>query len=157
MKDLISIPLPVNNYIKKYLIATYGDEYKVRIADSFGILILNILQKKSIYYDYKKEKDNRCTSYPIFLSISNFEKYGCAISEQRLYLIHKSLDADFRKSMYHTAIINFHKFGIQYKKSIETFLKSFNIDEDELSYGTIRRDFNRKKAKIEAALKLKKR
>ncbi|MBS9766520.1 MAG: hypothetical protein KGV44_03130 [Flavobacteriaceae bacterium] len=57
--------------------------------------------------------------------------------------------------MYRTAIINYQSFGIQYKKSITAYLESFNITEDELSYSTIRKDFNRKKSEIENALRLK--
>ncbi len=155
MENTITIALPVKSYIKKYLETQYGADYKVNISDSFGILILNVLHKKTSYYNYKREKDNREESFPIHISLSNFEKYGCGITDMQLYLIHKSIDYDFRMSMFQAAVINHRKFGIRYKESIESFLDSFNISEDELSYSTIRKDFNRKKTKIEQSLNLK--
>ncbi len=155
MENKITIQLSVNSYIKKYLESAYGLEYKVSNTDDFGILILNTLGKKSTYYEYKREKDNRSDLYTIHISLSNFEKYGCTISERQLYLIHKSIDYNFRSAMYRAAIVNYESFGIQYKKSINAYLKSFDITEDELSYSTIRKDFNRKKADIQASLYLK--
>lgn len=154
MQNVITIQLPVSIYIKKYLVALHGPTYHVSITDDFGILILNTLRKKSIYYHYKSQKEIS-TCYSISISFSNFEKYGCGISELQLHQIYKSLDSHFRMTMYRTAIINYHSFGIQYKKSILAYLKSYGITEDEMSYGTIRKDFNRKKSEIELKLKIK--
>lgn len=155
MQNCITIWLPVSSYIKNFLVAVYGDAYKVSATDDLGILILNILQKKSVYYEYKRKNDDRNTNYPIHISFSNFEKYGCVISEQQLYQINKSLDSNFRNTMYRNAIVNQHSFGIQYKKTILAYLKSYGITEDEMNYATIRKDFNRKKASIESKLRIK--
>lgn len=155
MRNYLTIRLPVSSYIKKFLVAVYGDAYRVSVTDDFGILILNILQKKSIYYKYNRKNDDRNTNFSIHISFSNFEKYGCVISEQQLYQINKSLDSNFRTTMYRNAIINFHSFGVQYKKSILAYLNSYGITEEEMKYTSVRKDFNRKKGAIESKLRLK--
>lgn len=150
---MVILQLPVSNYIKKYLIALYGESYKLTINDELGILIRNCLQKKT-YYNYKPIKDIRNTHYSIHISISQFEKYGCMIREQQISEIYKTLDFNFRNNIYRQAVINKIKFNIDYKDSVLAYLSSFGISENEMSYSTIRKDFNRKKEKIESQLLL---
>lgn len=150
---MVIIFLPVSDYIKKYLTALYGESYKVSINDEFGILIKNCLQKKT-YYKYKPSKDNRSTHYPIHISISQLEKYGCIIREQQVSEIYKTLDFNFRNNIYRQAVINKTKFNIDYKDSVLAYLSSYGIKENEMSYSTIRKDFNRKKRTIERQLVL---
>lgn len=150
---MVTIHLPVKSYIQKYLHALYGDDYHLSINDDFGILIMSCLEKKS-YYNYKKEKDNRDSVFAIHVSISFFDKYGFVITEQKISQIHKALEYTFRKNIYRYAILNHTKFGIQYKKSILTFLQSYGISEKELNYDSLRKDFNRHKADIESKLTL---
>lgn len=152
---MITIDLPVPAYIKIYLLSLYGANYKVSLNDDLGILILNILQKKGGNYNYyKRETDNRNEVFSIRISFSMFEKFGCIISENQLYHIHKAIDSGFRMNLYRNAIINKNYSNIQYKDSILSFLKAFNINEEQLSYETIRKDFNRKKVEIEEKLNL---
>lgn len=148
---MITIEIPVSPYIKKYLIAVYGEKYKLSLKDDFGILVLNCLQKKT-YYQYKVEKDDRTTSFPVKISISQFEKYGCLIKEQQLYEIHKTLDSQFRESIYRASIINNVRFNIEFKESIWAHLESYDITEEDIRWDTIRKDFNRKKTRIKEQL-----
>ncbi len=150
---MITITLKVPGYIKSYLSTIHGETYKVSTRDSFGILVLNTLKKKSYYYQHAE--DDKCTvDYPIVISLSTFEKYGCTITQEQMTQIYKSIDSDFRESLYITAIVNKAYFGIDYKATITKLLYTYNIDENDLSYSTIRKDFNRKKTKIASSLNL---
>ncbi len=150
---MISIDLKVPPYLKSYLTTLYGDEYHLGTADSLGILVLNTLKKKSCYYKHSID-DNRTSVYKLHISLSMFEKYGCGISEEQLTQICKAVDNEFRRAVYTHAILSKSFQGFEYKDSILSFLYAYNISEEELSYSTIRRDFNRKKTKITERLTL---
>ncbi|CAA0239704.1 conserved hypothetical protein [Tenacibaculum maritimum] len=149
--DMVTIEIPVSQYIKKYLISVYGTNYKLSLKDDFGILVLNCLQKKT-YYQYKNEKEDRITSFPVKISISQFDKYGCLITEKQLYEIYKTLDYQFRGAIYRAAIVNNIRFKIDYKDSIWAHLESYDITDEDISWETIRKDFNRKKLRIKEQL-----
>ncbi len=149
---MITIELPVPAYLHSYLTTVYGKDYKVSATDDLGILILNVLSKKYDYYKYNREYDKNSSRYTITMSISTLEKHGCNITQQKINQINKHIDSSFRTSLFRAAIINKEYFNIQYKETINAILNSFNIDEADLSYSTIRKDFNRKKNSIASYL-----
>ncbi len=146
---MITIELPVPAYIYSYLHTMYGPNYEVKTTDNFGIMILGILEKKSIQYHSVSFNKRNTKKYVINLSISVFEKHGCYITEQHVYRISKLLDYNFRYNLFTYAIVNKEFFSIEYKRTINALLKFYNIEESELQYSTIRKDFNRKKKEIE--------
>lgn len=146
---MISVPA----YLKKFLVATYGAAYKVDFSDELGVLILSTLRKKSThYYEFKKVANDRAATYEFCISMSFFDKYGCNITADDMTLLAKTIDRWFRNSLYRSAVLNEYHFGIAYKDTINRYLQSYDISEDELNYSTIRRDFNRKKKHIEQTL-----
>ncbi len=148
---MIAIELPVPAYLYSYLTSKYGSNYVVNATDDLGLIILSVLKKKTIQYNYIPNNRDAKT-YLIYLSFSAFEKHGCHISEQHISQINKLLDQNFRSNLFMYAIVNKEFFDIEYKKTINAILKFFNIEESELQYATIRKDFNRKKKKIEERL-----
>lgn len=147
---MFTLHISVPTYLKKYLLQTYGNDYKVSYGDDLGILILNLLKNKSnAYYEFEpKLKNKESVYFDIKISMSFFDKYGCSFNHNDMELITRSIDKWFRNMLYRSAILNYSHFGVPYKNTISKYLSSFGIGEDELSYSTIRRDFNRKKAKI---------
>lgn len=152
---MIHIDLAVPLYLKTYLTSVYGVAYHVTTNDDLGILILNTLKKKSIYYNHANNNEQRTNVFTIHISMSMFEKYGCNLSEEQLFQIYKNIDYGFRRHLYISAIVNKEYQGIPYKNTIENTLRAFRISEEELSYGTIRKDFNRKKGALIERLLLK--
>lgn len=144
---MIQIKIPVPNYLKKYLLTLYGDNYQATLNDELGILVINCLQKKT-YYNYKLDMRSATTFFPVNISFSQLDKDGCIISERKIIEIYKTLDYNFRLSMYRSAILNKENFGIEYKKTVLAHLRTFGITEDEMSYSSIRKDFNRRKGGI---------
>lgn len=152
---MVHIDLAVPSYLRTYLISLFGDNYRVSSKDDLGILILNTLRKKSHYYKHVPKQDERSVYYSLHISMSLFEKYGCTLSSEQLFQIYKQLDSGFRRSLYVNAIVNKEYQSIPYKNSIENTLQAFGIGEDELSYSTIRKDFNRKKVHLQQRLQIK--
>lgn len=148
---MIQIEILIPAYLKSFLQHCYGNDYKASYNDEFGAMILSILQKKTSYGNITP-KNKKLVPYPIKMSMSFFEKQGCHIYETDRAIIAKTIDQWFRNQLFRYAVINEKFFKIPYKETITRFLKSFGISEDELNYSTIRKDFNRKKERIEMLL-----
>lgn len=144
MFDLL---LPVPAYLKKYLITLYGEMMKPTHHDEFGAFILNTLEKKS-NHDYTLKSIPNDTTYAVRLNYHIFQNNGCLLSTRKERIIVRALDDKFRNMLFSQAVINKTSFNIPYKETIIAVLKSYGITEDELSYSTIRKDFNRKKTKL---------
>lgn len=147
----LQLQLPI--YLVKYLKTLYGEPYFPMADDEIGIYIFSVLERKKSRSerDFSITKKN-CTTYTIRINEHNFYKRGCFISSAKQAFIVKYIDSLFRKEIFRNAVMNYHYYGIPYKKTIITALNTYNITESDLSYETIRKDFNRKKTKIEEKL-----
>lgn len=150
---MIELQLQLPVYLVKYLKTLYGEPYSPMANDEIGIYILNILERKTTrsepIYSFKKE-NKEC--FTISINASNYAKRGCLISAEKQNIIIKYIDSHFRKEIFRYAVMNYHYYKIPYKETIITALKTYDITENDLAYETIRKDFNRKKAKIEHKL-----
>lgn len=146
----ITLHLPVPRYIYKYLVAKYGENYAVKENDWFGKFILSSLVRKSDNdYEVTIPTD---TKYPVTIKLYKAERNGFIISKRQGDEITKCIDKHFRDYVYTQAIMNYKNFGIDYKSTIISVLDSFGIDEDDLQYESLRKDFNRLKLEIEEKL-----
>ena len=149
----ISLHLPI--YLIKYMRTLYGEPYAPKASDEIGIYILNVLQRKSNLSEYQlRAKKEILYTYQLTISTSNYEKRGAIILPQQNTLIVKFVDSLFRRELFRTAVMN-HYYSIPYKFTIINILRSYNIEENDLPYDTIRKDFNRKKEEIQKRLLLK--
>lgn len=150
---MIEIQLQLPIYLVKYLKTLYGEPYSPMPDDEIGIYILNILERKTSLSEpvYSFQRKSNVT-YTLCINEHNFTKRGCLIPTEKQSLIVKYVDSHFRKEIFRSAVLNYHYYQIPYKKTIITALKTYNITENDLSYETIRKDFNRKKGKIEEKL-----
>lgn len=143
---MIQLHIKLPTYLIKYLRKLYGEPYAPVCNDEIGLFIMSILEKKtspSAYkYIFSRKTDK---TYTISLPLYFHEKKGCLILPEKEALIQKFIDNHFRREMYRFAILNFHYHNIKFKDSLETFLDVFDISEDDLTYESIRKDFNRKK------------
>ena len=145
----LKISVPV--YLKKFLQVQFGNSYTVKQTDWFGILLVGQLQKKSsAYYSYKKaSNDIAVNSYDIIIpSHSAFKNWLFLIKQNENKLIN-AVDDIFRKQIYYQAIFNQIHYNIEYQTTIKNILESYGIEEDELQYETLRKDFSRNKTEIE--------
>lgn len=143
----ISIALPVPIYLKKILTTRFGEKYAAKEDNWFGILIINVLQRKSDRrYEYKKNAEGEV--YVITIAYEKARDKGFGINEIKAKAIIRSITRNFREELYYQAVMNNIHYGIDYKTSIQNILDSYDILEEELSYETLRKDFNRKKEQI---------
>ncbi|MFJ1424860.1 hypothetical protein ACILFS_00915 [Capnocytophaga canimorsus] len=149
---MITLKIPVPTYLYKYLISLYGEEYVPSMYDELGVVVLATLEKSfSISKDFKsnnwkgKSMDN---NFVIHLNYSQFKNNGFHIYPEKIHYLQVFIDNQFRYSMYRTAILNNEKFKISYKDTITQILAGYGITEEEFSYESIRKDFNRKADEI---------
>lgn len=148
---MITLQIPLPTYLYKYLMALYGPEYQPTMYDDLGILILNLLERKTAHDTtcLKKWKHRPVDKiFVIHLSLSQFERKGFFIFNEKIQHIQSFIDHHFRSAMYRNALLNYKNFNIPYKDSILSFLKSYDISEEDFPYESIRKDFNRKKDKM---------
>lgn len=159
----VLLQLNVPRYLKKILEVKYGNEYKPRETELLGIAVINTLKKKSDRnYQYIRQKsptdNNRFKesneAFFISLAVDKASRKGFSVDPKRANQIVKALDRNLREDLYTTAIINHHRYDIEFQTTIENFLDLYDISEEELSYESIRKDFNRNKKRIAEKLKI---
>ena len=157
------LQLNVPRYLKKILDVKYGENYRPRVTELLGISVINALKKKSdrdyTYIRKKSPADNnrfkeKDDVFFISLSIDKAQRKGFAVDQKRAHQIVKAIDRNIREDLYCNALLNHTKYGIEYQTTIENFLDLYDIAEEELSYESIRKDFNRKKKNLAEKLKI---
>lgn len=153
---MIALQIPVPTYLYKYLTALYGNQYIPSMYDELGVVVLATLEKS-----FSTSKDFKFTHWKgksidkhfvIHLNFSQFKNNGFHIYPNKIHYLQTFIDNQFRYTMYRTAILNNEKFKISYKDSIMHILTSYGITEEEFSYESIRKDFNRKVDEIRKKL-----
>jgi len=141
----ITLHLSVPRYVKKILQFKYGDDYRAREDTLLGMVVLNTLQKKSErHYTYKRINPD-ITYFSLKVGIDKANHKGFQHNQSTAVRISKAIERDIREKLYTEAITNEINYGIDFKTTIQNFLDLYDITEDELSYETIRKDFNRYK------------
>lgn len=159
----VLLQLMVPKYLKKILDAKYGENYKARENTLFGMTVINTLKRKSDHdYTYSRDKysqgdyrfKNNTEAYFINVSVDRAKRNGFAFCQRRSFQIVKAFDKSIREDLYTNAIINKEKYGIEYQTTIVDFLDLYDISDDELSYDSLRKDFNRNRRKLAEKLKI---
>ena len=159
----VLLQLNVPPYLKKILEVKYGNDYRPKQTELLGIAVINTLKKKSDRdYNYIRQKADPQNSrfkkkneaFIVSLSVDKASRKGFVVDQKRANQIVRALDRNIREDLYTNAIINQHKFEIEFQTTIENFLDLYDISEEELSYESIRKDFNRNKKRIAEKLKI---
>ena len=150
----ITIHLPVTPAIKKYMICKFGKDYIINMDDWFGNMVINMLENKTnkFYNTSNRDVGLKTQIFDINFSVSTADKNGVRIIPQHEAAIFNIIDKIFREEMYSQALINKRNYFIDFQTTISNILDSYDISEDELSYEALKRDFHRKKEKLEQSL-----
>jgi hypothetical protein len=153
----VLLRLPVPRYLKKILNLRFGEHYDAKENTLFGMAIINILKRKSdcgyVYtrnhyrlgnYRFKEKTE----IFLVNISLDKARRTGFIFDENRILKIIKAIDKSIRDELYTSAIINKEKYGIEYQTTILDFLDFYDITDEELSYESLRKDFNRNRKKL---------
>jgi hypothetical protein len=149
--------IAVKPYIKKFIANDYQvDPFILTTNNLYGIFLFNSLEKPSprVLKKIDEEDDLDPAIYSETLEVLFSEKYwevnGCLITQHRQYLFNK-----FASYVFHDEFYKYVKNRIGPKGSINraifNFRDIYSISEDELSFKTIQRAFQRRNAYVNAS------
>ncbi|MEO8532840.1 MAG: hypothetical protein ABI441_03785 [Flavobacterium sp.] len=139
-KSTVIINFPVKPHVYKYLQNKVGEKLVVTKFDFFGSIVLDILTKK--YSDLEAVTDRY--TFPVEISFSYMEKMGIYIDNKVVKKFNSRVDAMFREEMRGFANVNFSVNHTPKEASLKQFLFQYNIDEDDIKFETLLKDFKRK-------------
>lgn len=155
---MVTLQLQVPKYLKKILITKYGDNYVLKENSLLGMSICGTLIQKSYaihrfrngeFANYRKYRYKEMSeTFIIKLSVKIAVRKGFEINEDKLHKIVRSIDKSIREELYSMAILNKQLYNIEYQTTLLNFLDEYDIIEEELSYDSLRKDFNRNYQKL---------
>jgi hypothetical protein len=142
-KIMISVYIPVKQYIKKYLHTRYGEKHTLSKRSLFGILLFHILDKKCPKPDYNYK--DYPEKYEIMISEYYFKSNGFNIGhKKKLYLA-----LCFEKIFYEDLMLFIDIVSTDLKvkpiAAIRMFLKKYGITDLDVDFDTIYRQYQREK------------
>lgn len=151
--DKVLLLLPVPKYLKRVLEKKYGDDFQATETTLLGFTVLQILKRKSeIKYDYKRQNQN--DYFRVYIGVRKAGIKGFIFNQKRSHQLAKSLERQTKEDLFTSAILNKENYGIEYQITLLDFLDFYDIPDEELTYETLRKDFNRNKVKLMQKLKI---
>ena len=161
MRDIITLNIPVKEYLRKYLNQKYGPMHAVSKTSWLGMYIVDLLDK-----DYRRSKVNLNNEsfYTVSVPLSIVKEVGFDICGMKLKNLSKMIHKIFLNDLYgyiEVSMGNNLKFYNEAHKTLNKqnvmraigqFLKFYSISEDEISVDSIYRNYyrDRKSDKIKA-------
>jgi hypothetical protein len=159
MTGTITVNMPMQLYLQKFLLKKYGSSYKVSYNSLLGMFLLEILDKQ-----YRKEhrKITQTSYYPITIPKSIVERVGFDMPTSKMKRFEEMISKLFR-----TELESYIKLTISadlcisvdqkvYKqdvmKAIKQFLEYYDVTEDDIKLETLYRDFNRQQTDVRQPL-----
>lgn len=151
----VIIEIPTKSYLRKFMEVNFGSDVKLTERNWIGVLVLNILKRKTFKnpnYDYKKYNFTYDDSLKFRAHLDKTYRYGCILLEPQKFYINRSIEGIFKDEIIKQALINQSAYKIDFKTSILTILDAYDITEEELSYETLRKHYNRNHIKFKNRL-----
>jgi hypothetical protein len=137
----ISINIPVKPHIKKYISVRYGNEHTLTKKSLLGILIFNILDKKT-----KKPEQgfaDHTEKYVIQISQQYFYEKGFTITLRKRRFLAICLEKLFMEDFYAYIDISVSKMNSSAAEAMRIFLNKYDISENEVKFDSLYRAYLR--------------
>ncbi len=148
----VTIEIPTKSYLRKFIAVGFGSDIKLTERNWIGVLVLNILKRKTFKnpsYDYKRYNFTYNDSLTFKVHLDKTYRYGCVLLDPQKYYINRSIDGIFKDEIIKQGLINQSAYNIDFKTSILNILEAYDITEEELNYETIRKHYNRNYKKFQ--------
>lgn len=155
MPGTISINMPMQPYLVKFLKKKYGESLKVRANGLIGLFLIDMLSKN---YIPKKQKILASSYFTVHFPKTIIEKTGFEILPEKM----KRFE-EFIKKLFRSTLEDYIQISIDsdlvictdkklYKQDVlnamRQFLKVYDISEDEVKLETLYRDYSRNKKNL---------
>lgn len=139
--EYISINIPVKPHIKKYISVRYGLEHTLTKKSLIGILLFNILDKKTekpdqVFTDHTEK-------YIINISPQYFYEKGFSITLRKRRFLAICLEKLFVEDFYSHVDIAISKMNLTAAEAIRIFVKQYDISEDEVKHDSLYKQYQR--------------
>lgn len=146
---MLTIDLPVQAHVQKFLLATAGPNYALTTKDIYGICLNSLLTKiPSVEPSTKKYEHTFQVKIPERYYAAN----GMFIEKKNLYQFDKIVDKLFRQLAYIQAVMLQKSTQTAYLDTIRSFCEMYGITEDDIALDSLYRDFKRKKTQLEIGI-----
>lgn len=137
----ISINIPVKPHIKRYISVRYGNEHTLTKKSLLGILIFNILDKKTkkpnqSFSDYTEK-------YVIQISQQYFYEAGFEITLRKRRFLAICLEKLFVEDFCSYIDISVSKLGTTAAEAMRIFLNQYEITENEVKFESLYKQYQR--------------
>lgn len=146
---LVTVHIPCKVHIKKYLTARYGESHTMSKRSLIGTLLFHILDKETPRAQVELA-DYKC-KYDILIPQYYFNSRGHSIGWKKKHYLSVCFEKIFYEDM--LLFIELAKSEMKVKPidAIRSFLKKYNITENDVNFDSIYRQYQReKKTKIAA-------
>lgn len=136
---MVTIKIPCKSYVKKYLIAKYGEKHTISRNTLLGLFTLEYLEK-----DFKPELGEMQfdDKYVIEIGEYYFKKKGHSISIAKRKMIGMVMERLVREEIFQFVDIQVID-GCDALESIRNYLRFYKISEDELKLDSIYKAYKR--------------
>lgn len=132
-----TVRLPTTNYIKKYLAKHWGDPIPINNLNPVGVMIIALLQKKSVTKMNILKKDTRFQKLTThILAVGAFsikDHYGIHLDEDAVIQINRFFENSFEETLYQ--FVRYHLIDDSrfpgYDNALYKFADYYGIEIDE--------------------------
>jgi hypothetical protein len=150
-----TIKVHIEPFVKKFIAGQGYDVNNFVITKNckYGIFLFNCLEKANLKL-IKREREfewdaDYSDTLTVYVSENFWQKKGNIIMPEKQMDFNKMVNYDFHEEFYRYVKNRIDKKG-SINKAIHTFRDSYDITEDDLSFWTIQRAFQRRQRRIMA-------
>ncbi len=159
MSDKVILKIPIKLHLKKYILRKFQSKEDIIPLSTddpigLGIIILNIICKKTIYLlnfnepDLKSFIQHLDWNYTLNLLIGPRyrERSGLFINEDKIFYINKFIEKQFKNELcifIHANYLYNPKFVVEY--GIDDFISHYGINEDDIIKESLIKFYHRNK------------
>lgn len=156
----LEIRVAVKPYVKKFIGASYAvNPFVLTTNNMYGIFLFHSLEKPRLTVttraDIRPEETMDPAIYyeqlPVLISENFWNKKGCIIPADKQYHFNKFVSYQFYEEFYKYVQNRLGPKG-SINQAILNFREVYDISEDELSFKTIQRAFQRRNAPVKRSL-----
>lgn len=151
------VPIAIKPFIKKFIEKDFSaDPFVVTTNNLYGIFLFTCLEKASpkllrAEREFALDAGIYSGSLKILISENYWNKYGCIITPQKQYHFNKFVSYQFHEEFYKYVRNRIGAKG-SINQAIFDFRDIYGISEDDLSFKTIQRAFQRRHQMITRSL-----
>lgn len=137
----ITISIPVQRHVKKWLCGRFGEQHIVTKKSAIGLMILQVLDKK--IEKPKKLAEDYPERYQIVVTQRYFNIKGFEIGYNCRRLLSQLLERQFKDDLNSFVDMEIKRPNTNAYGAIRTFLNHYGINENDLKLESVYRNYQR--------------